>query len=94
MSEPSSHPKPRQPLRGGVLKPAMPDAALAAIIGQQPLSRSEVVRKVWDYIRQHNLQDPADRTYIKPDDNLRRVLDGETRVGMFEMTKRVFKHLM
>ena len=89
----SSQPKGRQEGSGGLMKTVVPDAALAAIIGQQPLSRSEVVQRVWEYIRQHNLQDPDDRTFIKPDEDLKRVLDGESRVGMFEMTRKVFKHL-
>ncbi len=75
------------------LKPVKPDSKLAAIIGDQPLARTEVTRKLWDYIRGHNLQDPENKTFIKADENLKQVFDGKDRVSMFEMTKLVFGHV-
>ena len=75
------------------MKPVTPDEKLAEIIGSEPLARTEVTKKLWDYIRGHNLQDPENKTYIKADDKLRQVFDGKDRVSMFEMTKLVFNHV-
>ena len=75
------------------MKPVTPDAKLAEIIGSQPVPRTEVTRKLWDYIRGHNLQDPANKTFINADAKLKQVLDGRDRVSMFEMTKLVFNHV-
>jgi upstream activation factor subunit UAF30 len=93
MGQLPSQPKGRRQPSAAFMKPVQPDENLAVIIGDQPLSRTEVIRKLWDYIRRHNLQDPADRTFIKTDDSLRRVVNGESRVGMFEMTRLVFQHV-
>ncbi len=75
------------------MKPVQPDDKLAAIIGRDPLPRTDVTRKLWDYIRKHNLQDPDNKTFIKADDALKQVFDGKERVSMFEMTKLVFQHV-
>jgi chromatin remodeling complex protein RSC6 len=75
------------------MKPVQPDEKLAKIIGHDAVPRTEVTRKLWDYIRGHNLQDPANKTFIKADDKLRQVFDGKDRVSMFEMTKLVFGHV-
>lgn len=75
------------------MKPVTPDDKLAEIIGTQPVPRTEVTRKLWDYIRGHNLQDPANKTFINADAKLKQVLDGRDRVSMFEMTKLVFNHV-
>ena len=75
------------------MKPVQPDEKLAEIIGNTPVPRTEVTRKLWDYIRSRNLQDPANKTFIKTDDKLKAVLDGKDRVSMFEMTKLVFNHV-
>jgi upstream activation factor subunit UAF30 len=82
----------RQP-SAAFMKPVKPDEKLAAIIGSEPLARTDVTRKLWDYIRSHNLQDPENKTFIKADDNLKQVFDGKERVTMFEMTKLVFGHV-
>jgi chromatin remodeling complex protein RSC6 len=82
----------RQP-SAAFMKPVKPDDKLAAIIGGEPLARTDVTRKLWDYIRSHNLQDPENKTFIKADDNLKQVFDGKERVSMFEMTKLVFGHV-
>jgi chromatin remodeling complex protein RSC6 len=74
------------------MKPVKPDDKLAAVIGSDPIPRTEVTRKVWDYIRSHNLQDPKNRTVIQANDQLKQVFDGKNRVTMFEMTKLVFQH--
>jgi chromatin remodeling complex protein RSC6 len=75
------------------MKPVKPDEILAAIIGQEPLPRTEVTRKLWEYIRSHNLQDPENKTFIRADDRLKQVFGGKDRVSMFEMTKLVFAHV-
>ncbi len=75
------------------MKPVQPDEKLAAIIGNEPVPRTEVTRKLWDYIRSHNLQDPANKTRINADSNLKAVFDGRDQVTMFEMTKLVFNHI-
>jgi len=75
------------------MKPVQPDDSLSEIIGREPLSRTEVTRKLWDYIRGHNLQDPENKTFIRADDKLRKIFDGKDRVSMFEMTKLVFNHV-
>jgi len=75
------------------MKPVQPDEKLSAIIGNEPLPRTDITRKVWDYIRSHNLQDPENKTLIRADDNLRQVFDGKDKVSMFEMTKLVFGHV-
>jgi chromatin remodeling complex protein RSC6 len=75
------------------MKPVQPDDKLAAVIGHEPIARTEITRKLWDYIRSHNLQDPENKTFIKADDQLKQVFDGKDRVSMFEMTKLVFGHV-
>ena len=82
----------RQP-SAAFMKPVKPDEKLAEIIGDQPVPRTEVTRKLWEYIRAHNLQDPENKTFVKPDEKLKQVLDGRDRVSMFEMTKLVFNHV-
>jgi upstream activation factor subunit UAF30 len=75
------------------MAPLTPDAALAAVVGKDPLPRTEVTKKVWDYIRSNNLQDPNDKRTIKADAKLKAVLDGKDSVTMFELTKLVNGHL-
>ncbi len=86
-------PKTKKQPSAAFMKPVQPDPKLAEIIGAEPLPRTEVTRKLWDYIRGHHLQDPANRTFINADDRLKEVLDGKDRVSMFEMTQLVFKHV-
>ena len=75
------------------MKPVQPDEKLAAIIGNEAVPRTEVTRKLWDYIRAHNLQDPSNKTRINADEKLKEVFDGRDQVTMFEMTKLVFNHV-
>jgi chromatin remodeling complex protein RSC6 len=77
---------------GALQKPLQPSAALAAVVGSAPLSRGEVVSKVWAYIRAHNLQNPENRREILADAALRPVF-GKERVSMFEMNKHLAQHL-
>lgn len=74
------------------MKPLTPSDSLAAIVGSKPLPRTEVVKKLWDYIRKNNLQDAKNRRNINADDKLKPVF-GKSTVTMFEMTKLVSKHL-
>jgi chromatin remodeling complex protein RSC6 len=73
-------------------KPVQPSEELAAIIGSAPLPRSQVVSKIWDYIRSHNLQNSENRREILADDKLRKVF-GKDKVTMFEMNKHLAGHL-
>lgn len=70
-----------------------PDAALAAVIGNDAVARTEALKKLWDYIKAHNLQDPQDKRTIVADDKLRAVL-GKDRAGMFELTGLIGPHLV
>lgn len=70
-----------------------PDAALAAVIGPEAVARTEALKKLWDYIKAHNLQDPQDKRTIVADDKLRAVL-GKDRAGMFELTGLIGPHLV
>ena len=73
-------------------RPLRPSEVLAAVVGPGPLPRGEVVRKVWDYIKSHNLQNPENRREILADDKLERVFDKD-KVTMFEMNKHLARHL-
>ncbi|MFL6583535.1 MAG: SWIB/MDM2 domain-containing protein [Chthoniobacterales bacterium] len=75
------------------MKPMQPDDKLAAIVGNKPMPRSEITKKVWDYIKKHGLQDKKKRTQINADDNMRSVFGGKSQVSMFEMTKLVNQHM-
>ena len=78
---------------GAFMAPLQPDDALAAVVGKEPLPRTEVTKRVWDYIKANNLQDPNDKRTIKADAKLRAVFGGKDSVSMFEMTKLVNGHL-
>jgi chromatin remodeling complex protein RSC6 len=85
--------KGKRKLAPGFMKPVKPDEKLAGIIGAEPVARTEITKKLWEYIRSNNLQDPKNKTFIQADDKLKEVFDGKDRVSMFEMTKLVFKHV-
>ena len=84
--------KKRKP-NAAFMKPMNPTAALAAVIGGGAMPRTEVTKKLWDYIRGNNLQDPSNKTRINADEKLKQVFDGREQVTMFEMTKLVFNHV-
>jgi upstream activation factor subunit UAF30 len=73
-------------------KPVTPSKDLAPIVGADPLPRTQVTKKVWDYIKANNLQDEKDRRSINADDKLEKIF-GKKQVTMFEMTKLVNQHL-
>ena len=75
------------------MKPMQPDAALGAVVGSNPMPRTEVTKKLWGYIKRNNLQDAKERRMINADDKLKPVFNGKGKVSMFEMTKLVNKHL-
>jgi chromatin remodeling complex protein RSC6 len=76
----------------GLSKPMTPSPELAAIVGPGPMPRTEVVAKVWDHIRAHGLQDPANKQTIVADDKLKAVF-GKDRATMFEMQRLLSPHL-
>ena len=75
------------------MKPMIISSDLAAVVGNGPLPRSEVVKKLWAYIKKNNLQDQKNKRNINADENLKKVFGGKGTVNMFEMTKLVSKHL-
>jgi upstream activation factor subunit UAF30 len=70
-----------------------PSASLAAVVGSRPLPRTEVTKKLWQYIKKNKLQDPQQRRNINADAKLKAVFGGKGTVNMFEMTRLVNKHL-
>lgn len=74
------------------MKALAPSTELAAIVGKEPLARTEVVKKVWEYIKAHNLQNPANKRNILADSKLKPIF-GKDEVTMFEMTGLLGKHL-
>ncbi|MCI0560911.1 MAG: SWIB/MDM2 domain-containing protein [Nitrososphaera sp.] len=75
------------------MKPMNISSDLADVVGDGPMPRSEVVKKLWVYIKKHDLQDPANKRNINADEKLKKVFGGKATVNMFEMTKLVSKHL-
>ena len=75
------------------MKPVTPSATLAAVVGDKPIPRTEVTKRIWAYIKKNNLQDKVNRRNIKADDKLKAIFGGKSMVNMFEMTKLVSKHL-
>ncbi len=75
------------------MKPLSVSADLAAVVGKGPMPRSEVVKKIWEYIKKNGLQDSVNRRNINADGNLKKVFAGKGMVNMFEMNKLVSKHL-
>jgi chromatin remodeling complex protein RSC6 len=80
------------PKNTAFMKALQPSAALAVVVGSDPLPRTEVTKRIWDYIKAHNLQNPANKRNILCDAALRAVM-GKDEVTMFEMTGLVGKHL-
>ena len=78
--------------RGGLSRPVTPSADLAAITGSDPLPRSQVVSKMWDYIRTNKLQNPDNKREIVADDKLKKIF-GTDRCSMFDMNKALSRHL-
>ena len=75
-----------------LMKPLQPSKELGAVVGSAPLPRPQVVSKVWDYIKKHNLQNPANKREILADDKLKKVF-GKDKCTMFEMNKHLAAHM-
>jgi chromatin remodeling complex protein RSC6 len=82
----------RQP-NAAFMKPMQPSAELGQVIGDKPLPRTEVTKKIWEYIKKNKLQDNANKRMINADAKLQPVFGGKKQVSMFEMTKLVNQHL-
>jgi chromatin remodeling complex protein RSC6 len=75
------------------MRPVTPDTALSAVVGSNPLPRTELTKKLWQYIKRNGLQDAKNRRAINADDKLRPVFNGKSQVTMFDMTKLVNRHV-
>jgi len=75
------------------MKAMTPSAMLAAVVGSNPMPRTEVTKKIWDYIKKNKLQDSINKRLINADEKLKAVFGGKGKVSMFEMTKLVSNHL-
>jgi chromatin remodeling complex protein RSC6 len=75
------------------MKPVTPSATLAEVVGDKPIPRTEVTKRLWAYIKKHKLQDAKNRRMINSDATLKAIFGGKSSVNMFEMTKLVGKHL-
>jgi len=75
------------------MKPMTPSGQLAAVVGNKPMPRTEVTKKLWAYIKRNGLQDKKNKRMINADEDLKAVFGGRSTVNMFEMTKLVSKHL-
>ena len=78
---------------GAFMKPLTPSMQLSEVVGTKAIPRTEVVKKLWVYIKKHGLQDTKNRRMINADENLKPIFGGKKQVSMFEMTKYVSKHL-
>jgi chromatin remodeling complex protein RSC6 len=75
------------------MRPVTPSSVLAAVVGAIPMPRTEITKKIWDYIKKNKLQDAINRRMINADEKLRAIFGGKGQVSMFEMTKLVSKHV-
>lgn len=76
------------------MQPVNVSADLAAIVGAGPMPRTEIIKKMWDYIKKNGLQDPTNKRNINPDDKLAKVFGTEKPIDMFQMTKMVSQHII
>ena len=84
---------PARKANAAFMKPVTPSATLAAVVGDKPIPRTEVTKRLWAYIKKNKLQDPKNKRTIKADATLKAVFGGKATVDMFEMTKLVSRHL-
>ena len=87
-------PKVKRKPSAAFMKPQQPDEALAAIVGNKPVPRTEIVKKVWAYIKKNSLQDEKNKRMINSDDKLKGIFGAKKQVSMFELTTLVNKHLV
>ena len=86
-------PKKKTAGKGLLAMTVKPSAELAEVIGDKEMPRTEVTKKIWDYIKKHGLQDKTNRRMINADEKLKPIFGGKKQVSMFEMTKLVNNHL-
>jgi chromatin remodeling complex protein RSC6 len=91
--KPAAKKKTARKANAAFMRPVTPSATLAAVVGEKPIPRTEVTKRLWAYIKKNGLQDKVNRRMIKADANLKGVFGGKSTVNMFEMTKLVSKHL-
>lgn len=89
----AAKPKVKRTPNAAFMKAMTIGEALQPVVGSKPIPRTEVVKKLWEYIKKNKLQDPKEKRNINADDNLKKVFGGKKTVSMFEMTKLVSKHL-
>jgi chromatin remodeling complex protein RSC6 len=89
----AAKPKVKRKPNPAFMRPMNIGSALHPVVGNKPMPRTEVVKKLWEYIKKNKLQDAKERRNINADDNLKAVFGGKKTVSMFEMTKLVNKHL-
>ena len=89
----SAAPAAKRKPNAAFMKEMQPSSQLAAVVGNAPMPRTEVTKKIWDYIKKNKLQDGVNKRLINADDKLRAVFGGKNKVSMFEMTKLVSSHL-
>jgi upstream activation factor subunit UAF30 len=83
----------KQTTNRGLMKAVQPSAALAAIVGSQPLPRTEITKRIWDYIKEHKLQDATNKRMINADTKLLPLFGGQEQVSMLELPKLVSRHV-
>lgn len=79
--------------KGGLMAPLTVTPDLAKVVGKEPLPRTEILKKMWDYIKANDLQDKENRRMINADDKLKTVFDGKDQVSMFELAKVINNHV-
>lgn len=79
--------------QSALMRPVQISDTLSDIIGNGPMPRTEVTKRLWDYIKKHKLQDPKAKRMINPDDKLAKVLGTRQQIDMFQMTKKVSAHI-
>jgi upstream activation factor subunit UAF30 len=90
---PKKKPAVKRKPNAAFMKAMTPSAELAAVVGDKPMPRTEITKKIWDYIKKNKLQDSVNKRMINADDKLKVVFAGKKQVSMFEMTAMVAKHL-
>ena len=77
----------------GLMREVQPSPDLAAVVGDKPMPRTEITKRIWDYIKKNGLQDPQNKRMINADAKLKPIFGGKKQVSMFEMTKLVNNHI-
>ncbi len=90
---PKKKPAAKRKPNAAFMKAMTPSADLAAVVGDKAMPRTEITKKIWDYIKKNKLQDSVNKRMINADDKLKSVFGGKKQVSMFEMTAMVAKHL-